>query len=85
MRLSLGFGLGVDETLVAGVELGLGIDIGIGVGIDVELYADGIVNIFCSCCVDTLSEPFEFLSLAVFLNSSVMKHDELDLIYYYNK
>ena len=37
MRLILGFGLGVDETLVAGVELGLGIDIGIGVGIDVEI------------------------------------------------
>ena len=53
MRLDLG--MGTDGNLIAGLDMRLGLgpslDIGMGVGMD----ADGIVNIFSSCCRDIFS------------------------------
>ena len=64
-----------------GLRLGVGLDIGMGAWMDVEMYADGVANIFSSCCVDILSESFTLFSLATFNNTSVVKLDILDIIY----
>ena len=42
--------------------------------------AENVVNIFSSCCLDTYSQPFTFLYLAAFPNSSLMKFGKFDII-----
>ena len=47
----MGLGMGISGNLIAGLGLRLGLDIVMGVGMD----ADGVVNVFSSCCLDIYS------------------------------
>ena len=84
MRLGLSLwvnGILIDVALVLCVilDLVLGVDIKLGS----EMDAENVVNIFSSCCLftaDTYSQPFTFLYLAAFPNSSLMKFGKFDII-----
>lgn len=78
MRLGLSLwvnGILIDVALVLCVilDLVLGLDIKLGS----EMDAENVVDIFSSCCLDTYSQPFTFLYLAAFPNSSLMKNTNL--------
>ena len=54
----------------------LGLDTRVGVRID----ASGVVNIFSGCFPVIFSQPPTFLSPAMFVISSVVKFDKLDIM-----
>ena len=56
---------------------------GVGLGLDLNIIVDaeGVVNMFSTCCLDKFSKPSTFLSPVAFLNSSVVKFDKLGIIY----
>ena len=79
--MRLGLSPGVGGILIEGLGLGHGLDLSLDIGMSRGMNADSVVNIIPSCCQYIFSEPFTIISLSTFINSPVMKFDELGIIY----
>ena len=67
-------------VLLSGRVQIIGLGIGLVIGVDVGIDAGGVVNIFCNCSLDIFSYTSTFLSLSIFLNSSVLRFDKFDIM-----
>ena len=47
--------------MIASVGVGLDLDLGLNIGIGVGMNADGVVNVFPSCCLEIFSKLSNFL------------------------